>query len=673
MIATEISSSFSRPEHNPGVRDSWQRFVQGEGTSADVLRFQVEDSWRRCVGAKVDPGISQAPHPMGVLHVTELLELHRDLIEACKPVMTMASDFLSETGTVMVLTDPRGVVLGVEGDGNALGPAERIHLLPGASWSESECGTNAIGTALALGNQVQIHSEEHFCEGIKRWTCSAAVIRGPLLGEILGVIDVSGLSRSYSRHALLLVVTAANRIEAFLAKREWQTRCLLIERTIARLSTPDGAGAIIVDRHGFPIKLNENAPALLASLGALLDMNKPSSIAGLSDAGAETVTSPDALPSWLRQEWIEPIFEDGQRVGSVVRVPPHHQKSKAQSAVIAPPESSSAVAFAGAKGSSVEIQKAIEKARLLAPSRVPILLLGETGVGKEVFARGIHASSRGRDGPFVALNCGGLSRDLLATELFGHVDGAYTGARRGGMPGKIEAADGGTLFLDELGEMPLDLQPHFLRVLEDGQICRLGDTNPRHVRFRLIAATNRDLRQDVTEGRFRMDLFYRVSVTNVRIPALRERTGDIAELASSFVRQLCKLHEVPLKVIDPVALKYMESYSWLGNVRELKNMIESLVITVSGDVIGPEDLPPEILATSPEMADPADRTDGESLSVLARSEFEQICKVLRRTSGNATLAAKELGIAKSTLYLKLKKYSLDESLDSWRSGHDLRG
>jgi DNA-binding NtrC family response regulator len=170
-----------------------------------------------------------------------------------------------------------------------------------------------------------------------------------------------------------------------------------------------------------------------------------------------------------------------------------------------------------------------------------------------------------------------------------------------------------------------------------------------------------------------MDLFYRISVTNVRIPALRERSGDIAELATAFVRQLCEYHDVPLKLIDPVAIEYMESYAWQGNVRELKNMVESLILTVPGDVIGPKDLPPEILSTSQEIADSVDVTAGESLSVLAKSEFEQICKVLRRTSGNATLAAKELGIAKSTLYLKLKKYDLDSSLDSWRSGQEPRG
>lgn len=665
MNSRNVRDLFSRPEDDNIVRESWERFLKDGGASTDSLRCLVGDSWKRCAGANVDPSIDQAASPLAARDVSVLRHQHRDLLEASKPVMVLARDFLSETGTVMVLTDQEGVVLDVEGDGSAMGPAEKIHLLPGASWNEVQCGTNAIGTAISLGQPVQIHSEEHFCEGIKRWTCSAAVIRDPVHGQLLGVIDVSGLSRNYSRHSLSLVVATANRIESFLGKREWQFRCRLMERSIAHLTASDGSGAILVDRHGFPIKLNKNAPALLMSLGCPIDLNNPQRIDGIP-AGKEPTAN--ALPDWLRAEWVEPIFDNGEWVGSVVRVPNRSMKpSASKSSMTSRWETDERQAFPGAKGSSPELQQAIDKATQLAKSRVPILLLGETGVGKEVFAQGIHALSRNCEGPFVALNCGGLSRELLASELFGHVEGAFTGSRRGGVAGKIEAADGGTLFLDELGEMPLDLQPHFLRVLEDGQIYRLGDTKPRQVRFRLIAATNRDLRVEVAEGRFRIDLFYRVSVTSIRIPALRDRQGDIRQLSRSFVRQLCQLHEVDEKVFDPTALETMEQYAWPGNVRELRNTIEGLVLTVPGDVIGHDDLPPEIL----DCANGTDvsREDASlvSLSGLAKSEFEQICKVLRETSGNATLAAKQLGIAKSTLYLKLKKYSLDESLDSWRS------
>lgn len=668
MQSNKVRDLFSRPEDDGRVRESWQRFLKGGEASPDSLRDLVGASWQRCVGAKVDPSIDQAASPLAARDITVLRHLRRDLLEASRPVMVQAKDFLSETGTVMVLTDEEGVVLEIEGDGSAIGPAEKIHLLPGANWNEIQCGTNAIGTAISLGEPVQIHSEEHFCEGIKRWTCSAALIRDPVHGQLLGALDVSGLSRNYSRHTLCLVMATASRIEAFLAKKELQFRIRLMERSLTQLASADGSGAILVDRHGFPIKLNEHAPALLIPLGGSIDLNMPRRIDGIS-LGKEPVTDERALPDWLRAEWIEPIFDNGERVGSVVHVPDHTSRHRSKRPLLASRrEREKKSGFPGAKGSSPQLQLAIEKATQLATSRVPILLLGETGVGKEVFAQGIHSLSRMCDGPFVALNCGGLSRELLASELFGYVEGAFTGARRGGMAGKIEAADGGTLFLDELGELPLDLQPQLLRVLEDGQIYRLGDTKPRQVRFRLLAATNRDLRQDVAENRFRIDLFYRVSVTSILIPALRDRQGDLRELSKAFIQQLCELHEVDEKVFDPMALAQMEQYDWPGNVRELRNTIEGLVLTTPGQVIRCDDLPPEITAKLHRVEDilPDDASD-VGLNGLAKSEFEQICKVLRETSGNATLAAKRLGIAKSTLYLKLKKYSLDESMDSWRS------
>lgn len=669
MSDSAIQAMFSRPEHDRKVQTTWEAFLRGGGAPPDALRCLVEDSWRRCVGANVDPAISQARSPVGQADVVDLRQKNRDLIEASKPSMQMASEFLSETGTVMVLTDQRGVVLNVEGDCAAMAPAEKVHLLPGASWNEADCGTNAIGTALSSGQPVQIHSQEHFCEGIKRWTCSAAVIRDPLLGGVLGVIDVSGLSSSYSRHSLSLVVTIANRIESFLTKREMQFRYQLIERSVACFGAGHGSGSILVDRHGLPIKLNAHAPAWLAALGYQLDLNKPSRLIGQDD---EVGRQP--LAAWLRPEWIEPIFEDGERVGSVVHLPA--PSSRQRSRAVHPHESPGQTGFAGAVGHSPQLRETIDKAMSLAKTRVSVLLLGETGVGKEVFARGIHAASRMHDGPFVALNCGGLNRDLLASELFGHVEGAFTGARRGGMVGKIEAAEGGTLFLDELGEMPLDLQPQFLRVLEDGQIYRLGDTRPRQIRFRLITATNRDLRQEVAAGRFRMDLFYRVSVTSIHIPPLRERTGDVGELAQLFIRQLCEHHEIAEKSLDFAARVRLEDYAWPGNVRELRNLIEGLVLTVPGEVISVTDLPPDLVA--PRMAPAAAAAAAAShaltprtkLSSRERSEFDQICQALQETGGNATMAARQLGMAKSTLYLKLKKYALDEALDTWRAVGD---
>ena len=295
---------------------------------------------------------------------------------------------------------------------------------------------------------------------------------------------------------------------------------------------------------------------------------------------------------------------------------------------------------------------AVQQAKRLAKAPIPVLLQGETGVGKELFARAMHEEGKTQNGEFVALNCGGLSRDLLAGELFGHVEGAFTGARRGGMPGKIEAANGGTLFLDEIGEMPIDLQPMFLRVLQESEICRVGETRPRKVNFRLIAATNRDLSQEVAEGRFRMDLYYRISSMTLTIPPLRERKGDVSLLAVNIFTHLLEQHSGGERRLSNSLLELLEKHSWPGNIRELSNLITATFFLSDQDELGPGDLPKDFIAANAETVNDRDSNP------LDLAEKDVITRAIREQGGNLTKVAKELNIAKSTLYIKLKKYGL---------------
>jgi transcriptional regulator with PAS, ATPase and Fis domain len=295
-----------------------------------------------------------------------------------------------------------------------------------------------------------------------------------------------------------------------------------------------------------------------------------------------------------------------------------------------------------------------------------VLLLGETGVGKENFAQGIHRTGQIGERPFVALNCGGLSKDLLASELFGHCEGSFTGSRRGGMVGKVEAANGGTLFLDEIGEMPLELQPHFLRVLEEREIYRVGETAPRKICFKLIAATNKDLREEVAEGRFRMDLFYRISVTSIRIPPLRERREDIRSLVEHFLRNFAEQYGAEPKQIKPEVVTALENYPWPGNVRELRNVVESMFLMTNGESLGFDDLPSEIGLPLVSQDRKTNVQSPTTMGKLEDAELEFIRETLEADRGNLTLVAKHLGIAKSTLYIKLKKYGLDQVVNGVR-------
>lgn len=317
-------------------------------------------------------------------------------------------------------------------------------------------------------------------------------------------------------------------------------------------------------------------------------------------------------------------------------------------------------------GTSPSLDQALKKASLLARSSAPVLLQGETGVGKEVFARALHDSGPCPSAPFVAVNCGGLPRDLLASELFGYVDGAFTGARRSGMIGKIEAADGGTLFLDEIGELPLDVQPFLLRVLEGGEVCPLGSNKSKNVRFKLIAATNRDLRQEVEAGRFRADLFYRISVTSLQIPALRERTEDLPALVEHFARGIAQRLGVDVKPFDPEVIEVFSRCSWPGNLRQLRNAVEAMFLLTEDERVGLSVLPMDVLEPIP--AEPIEpETVMPALGRLRQVERETIGAAIRVHNGNLTLVARELRVSRSTIYLKLKKYGLDHLLDEVRS------
>src|SRR5882724_11822624 len=313
-------------------------------------------------------------------------------------------------------------------------------------------------------------------------------------------------------------------------------------------------------------------------------------------------------------------------------------------------------AFDTVVGHSARFQEVVGRARRLSLVDTPVVLQGETGVGKEVFAHAIHDGHRGREGPFVALNCGGIPRELLASELFGYVDGAFTGARRAGSIGKIEAAHRGTLFLDEIAEMPLELQPYLLRVLEGGEVYPLGCTKPRTVEFRLIAACNRDLRAEVKAGRFREDLYYRISVSSLRIPALRERTEDLPLLVAHFARQAASRHGTMEKHFLPELVLRFSRYSWPGNLRELRNVVEIMSLLADTDSVDVSDLPTDF-GSDPLRED--HEVDPAAAASLHDLERDVIATTLRAQQGNLTRVAKDLGISRSTLYLKVKRYRLD--------------
>lgn len=298
-------------------------------------------------------------------------------------------------------------------------------------------------------------------------------------------------------------------------------------------------------------------------------------------------------------------------------------------------------------GHSPEIKEAIRLAGKVAVTDATVLLTGETGTGKEVFAQAIHQASARSRNHFVAVNCSALSKELLESELFGHKAGAFTGAI-GDTKGLFEEAHGGTIFLDEIGEMPAGLQAKLLRVLESGEFIKVGDSKTIKVNVRIIAATNRDLQQEIENGGFRSDLFYRLSVFRIALPALRERAADIPELARHFAELFAAKTNKPVPVLEKEYLDALQHYPWPGNIRELKNIVERSVILDEGGVLGIASLPAEL------QVDDA----GFSAFDLAGVEKAHIRKVLKHTNGNKTEAARLLNIGLTTLYRKIEEYNI---------------
>lgn len=310
-------------------------------------------------------------------------------------------------------------------------------------------------------------------------------------------------------------------------------------------------------------------------------------------------------------------------------------------------------------GGSPSVQSMLHFIETVAPTEATVLITGESGTGKELVARALHASSLRAAKPFITVNCAALAESLLESELFGHEKGAFTGADKK-REGRFMQADGGTLFLDEIGEMPMAIQAKLLRALQQGEVQRVGSDKPINVDVRIIAATNRDLRKEAREHRFREDLYFRLNVISIESPPLRQREGDIPLLAASFMQRFAEKNRKKIKGFSPRAMDCLLRYQWPGNVRELENTLERAVILCGGDLIGEEDLPEEIAnapekpAVKQEQATPS--IDGLSLEMLEKQAIEA---TLRLAGDNKSEAARRLGITRATLHNKLRKYGLD--------------
>jgi sigma-54 dependent transcriptional regulator, acetoin dehydrogenase operon transcriptional activator AcoR len=638
-----------RAESTQTMRD-WERFLSGDAAVMVPGANTVVASWLRSRELGINPCGRAAPLAAHGDAMEAVRARHAELLTAAADVFARAAELLVGSRSLMLLTNPEGVVLDTIGDHQTLDDGQDIHLMPGGDWREQTVGTNGIGTALATGRPAQVHAAEHFCEGIKAWTCAAAPIYEPKTGRVLGVVDISGPPATYQRNNLSLAVATARQIEMVLSHRMSLERMRLLEACLAHASGPDRGGLVVLDRQGRLVHSSGRVPEL-AALGHRLP--------GLAE-GAPIDDWPAQLPQPLRADWFSVIRSEGRTIGAVLRIPP------APPSTVARPLPAKATGgpdpFAAILWRSDGMERVVTRARRLVGKRVPVLIEGETGVGKELFARAVHGDPR--DGrPFVVFNCGAVVKDLLAGELFGHVRGAFTGAAAGGAVGRFEQAHGGTLCLDEIGEMPLEVQSFLLRVLEEGVICRLGSGRPHSVDVRLIAMTNRHLRDEVAAGRFRRDLYHRLSVTGIQPPPLREREGDIDLLVAEFNRRLAARHGVSARPFSEPVMAMLRAYAWPGNVRELRNMVESLLLMADGEAVTVGEVA-ALLETMPQPPGcrlgqpPTLATGARTGARLEQAERATIAQAIAQSHANLAEAARCLGISRSTLYRKMERYGL---------------
>ena len=702
----DAAASASGPVSERQNMVAWERFVTGEPLGMLPVSKLLLSSWQRSARAGVQPGARQAPMAAHGDVLEQLRRRNHDLLWAAKVLFMNSGHLLERSGSIMLLTDPHGVVLEVTGDRHTLDTAQDIHLIAGGNWHEGVVGTNGIGTALAMRRPVQVHATEHFCEGIKRWTCTAAPVFVPGSDQILGVIDISGPHSTYQGSNLVLAVAVARQIEAVLAERASQDHIHLLEASLKFSGSMDAVGLLVFDRNAKLIHLNGSLPGIGLRLGTTLP--------GI-DPGCRIEEWARHLPENLRPEWLHPVSVDGRTIGALLVVPRRvrgvpvvPQVSMLLASVTSSasrPDASSEIdpsrnSFAILLGDSPALQMVVDRARHLSGRRVAVLIQGDTGVGKELFARAIHGDAE-RSGPFITFNCGATTRELIGSELFGHVRGAFTGATHEGRPGRFELAHGGTLCLDEIGELPLELQPMLLRALEEGVVCRLGETKPRRVDVRLLAMTNRDLLQEVEAGRFRRDLYHRISVTRIRVPPLRERGPDIEPLIQHFNHLLAERHGIARRSFGPDVMALLRAYQWPGNVRELRNVVESLLLTSNEDAVRRDELPEELLATvgrrvgngisgcfevgvdgvdgiggvgggfavathsslpmSPmlPMSSASSASPPPPATSIEDAERLAIVSAVKNMHGNLTQAARVLGVSRSTLYRKVERYHLE--------------
>jgi transcriptional regulator of acetoin/glycerol metabolism len=673
---------------------------------------RIEQSHLRCAAL----GLSRVERPgfepmlRGDLVVAR--ERNQRLFTHAAPVMEMLLEQIVDTGSMILLTDAQGTILHAVGDPGFLARANKVALSPGVNWAEPSKGTNAIGTALVEELPTLVHAGEHFIHANSFLTCSAAPIFDPR-GNMLGVLDVSGDHRSYHQHTMGLVRMSARMIENHWLSEDYGNRLRLHFHVRPEFIGTLLEGIVVVGADGRILGANRSALDQLDLSSAALRMHSLTSLFETTLAAVvDHFRAPLPVPMRLRgphgrqfhasARFSGPVrgffggFEPEATAGDaspppappLPRVPGTLAREPAAGAANAPAPKSSGLRWLCT--GEPQVETVVRKVERILNKDIPLLILGETGTGKELLARAVHHDSERARQPFVAVNCASIPETLIEAELFGYEDGAFTGARRKGASGRIVQANGGTLFLDEIGDMPLALQARLLRVLQERSVTPLGSHKAIAVDIAVVSATHRNLREMIAAGTFREDLYYRLNGLVVRLPALRDR-ADLPAIARRILQAECP-QGAP--AIGSAVMALFRRYPWPGNVRQLASVLRTAAVMAAGDGHITEDhLSDDFLedarrgAAAPAgagsgvgvaaaapgvtpagtgteapagvpgvipLAVPVPASSAAATRTLGEAEIDMIRAAVDAAGGNISEASKRLGISRNTIYRKLR-------------------
>ncbi|MBR4394578.1 MAG: sigma-54-dependent Fis family transcriptional regulator [Oscillospiraceae bacterium] len=630
------------------MTELWAQYVFEDKLSPKI-RTPIAESWKKCKAAGINPTGGKGRHIDDKV-LASAREEHRVFLDVAVPVMREMFGLINSTQFLIVLTDSAGYLLEILGPPEIIARCNDMRFVPGAMWSNLEVGTNAISVALDYDMAIQMVGPEHYCISHHTWTCSASPIHNPN-GEIVGCINLSGDYKDVHPHTLALVQEAARNIEA-------QIRHTYNSEMMLSLLNSSDDSMLLLDSSLEPVWMNEAAETLLKT-----DLD------GLKTMGIKSFFPYDMLnierrlkdEKSFRSDNIALLIDGEARYCSMAAAPLTYYGYRTIAVTLRMQKhlinaanrisgNRAVYTFRDCYTANETMKKTLSYASTFARYEGNILIQGESGTGKELLAQAIHNAGKNADGPFVAVNCASIPRELFDMELFGYEMNAFPGKVDEGKPGRFELAQNGTLFLDEVSSMPLEMQIKLLRAVETHCVQRLGSTREIQLNIRIISSSNQDLEQLVEHGAFRKDMYFRLSTLKLEIPPLRERPEDIALFAGRFLQTLNENSLSPPKTMSEEFLNGLREYDWPGNIRELQNMLARAYYTSESAVLSAGDL--SFSLKRPETTERPAQTKGDSGEGAIMAALT-ICR------GDVQAAADRLGLSRATLYRRLKEYGID--------------